>query len=31
MIKGSKYKAKGPISKGLNRYADIIALGGLVI
>ena len=28
MIKGFKAKAKGPISKGLNQYADLLALSG---
>ncbi|MBS0186309.1 MAG: hypothetical protein JSS34_08350 [Proteobacteria bacterium] len=31
MIKGSKAKAKGPISKGLNIHAEVIALGGQTI
>jgi len=31
MIKGSKAKAKGPISKGLGQHADVIALGGQTI
>lgn len=31
MIKGSKAKAKGPISKGLNIHADLIALGGTTL